>query len=412
MAVATQVYCQETEEILTNQTVVDMVKLGLGDPVIISKIKISKTNFDVTTSALIDLKAQGISDAIFTSMIESKEKNKSTTINQNDPFSPHSPGFYYFNKQENKLVKIDASIASETKSNTLATAFTYGIAKTKMRRVIAGLTAKTKVIENSPVFYFYPPAYVQNQMATSLETPNEYLLYEFKANEEGKSREVVIGKFNAYSQQSGIESEKIIAFDYIKKNDFVYEINLSTPLTSGEFAFMPVAGAGGRVYDFSFKTNVVNSTPSTFEAEKKLPDKKEVSEINSKPEQKQETKEPSPNQNIHYNEPVKTTNGEQRTAALNCYLVSIETFYDENGKGFLITAEKVADAKYYEWQRFVADQEEPIANTADFLPFTKTKLPELKDTIIAKKKRVYYRCRVITDAGTSEWSKPISSIWK
>lgn len=58
-------------EILTNQTVVSMVKAGLGEDLIISKIKNSQNQFDVTITGILKLKEEGVSEDIITTMIDS-----------------------------------------------------------------------------------------------------------------------------------------------------------------------------------------------------------------------------------------------------------------------------------------------------------------------------------------------------
>lgn len=58
------------EEILSNETVVSMVKAKFGETLIISKIKSSKNKFDVSTDAIIELKNQGVSEKIIQTMVE------------------------------------------------------------------------------------------------------------------------------------------------------------------------------------------------------------------------------------------------------------------------------------------------------------------------------------------------------
>ncbi|MBI5205221.1 MAG: tetratricopeptide repeat protein [Nitrospirae bacterium] len=58
-------------EILTNQTVVSMVKAGLGEELVISKIKNSQNQFDVSITGILKLKEEGVSEDIITAMIDS-----------------------------------------------------------------------------------------------------------------------------------------------------------------------------------------------------------------------------------------------------------------------------------------------------------------------------------------------------
>ena len=57
-------------DVLTNDAVVAMVKSGLGDEVVVSKIKISQNQFDLSTQALLRLKEDGVSPAVIKAMIE------------------------------------------------------------------------------------------------------------------------------------------------------------------------------------------------------------------------------------------------------------------------------------------------------------------------------------------------------
>ncbi len=57
-------------EVLTNDTIVTMVKAGLGEELIVSKIKISQNQFDLSTSSILRMKTEGVSEKIITAMIE------------------------------------------------------------------------------------------------------------------------------------------------------------------------------------------------------------------------------------------------------------------------------------------------------------------------------------------------------
>src|SRR5258708_16404793 len=52
------------QEVLTNESVVEMVKAGLSERVIIAKIRNSPTKFDTQTDALIALKKNGVPEKV------------------------------------------------------------------------------------------------------------------------------------------------------------------------------------------------------------------------------------------------------------------------------------------------------------------------------------------------------------
>src|SRR5256712_13450480 len=57
------------QEVLTNDSVVKMVKAGLPDAVIIQKIRASERKFDTSADALIKLKGAGVPDKVIEAMV-------------------------------------------------------------------------------------------------------------------------------------------------------------------------------------------------------------------------------------------------------------------------------------------------------------------------------------------------------
>ncbi len=69
-----------SEEILTNENIVNMVKAGLGDELILTKIGTSKNQFDVSTDAILKLKNEGANEKIIQAMIEAATKKSSDAV--------------------------------------------------------------------------------------------------------------------------------------------------------------------------------------------------------------------------------------------------------------------------------------------------------------------------------------------
>ena len=66
---------------LTNNDVVRMVKAGLGDGIILSKIKTSPSSFDTSVDALVKLKEAGVSDPVIQAMHDAQEATNAATSN-------------------------------------------------------------------------------------------------------------------------------------------------------------------------------------------------------------------------------------------------------------------------------------------------------------------------------------------
>src|SRR5258706_10026442 len=89
-------------ETLTNDSIVDLNKFGLGEAVIVEKIKTSTCNFDTSTDALKKLKEAGISDTVIAAMIGASASKPSVESagDPNDPNSPHDPGIWLYEESE------------------------------------------------------------------------------------------------------------------------------------------------------------------------------------------------------------------------------------------------------------------------------------------------------------------------
>jgi len=68
------------ERLLTNKDIIQLVKAGLSEDIIVSLIRKSATRFDLTPEALIELKQEGVGDLIIKAMIESSSVEVSQEI--------------------------------------------------------------------------------------------------------------------------------------------------------------------------------------------------------------------------------------------------------------------------------------------------------------------------------------------
>lgn len=84
-----------TAETITNDTIVTMVKAGLGEELISSKIKTSQNTFDVSTESIIKLKKEGVSENIIKTMLDVSTKSgtpESKTLPTANPGEPSDSG--------------------------------------------------------------------------------------------------------------------------------------------------------------------------------------------------------------------------------------------------------------------------------------------------------------------------------
>jgi hypothetical protein len=267
-------YAQEprasSEEVLTNEKVITMAKAGLGTPLIISKIRSSKTNFNVSTDELIRLKQARVPDDIISAMVDASV-NISTTSSRtgagdtaksdpNDPLATHEAGIYLYQEKDGqkRMTQLEPSVSKQTKSGGfLASAVTYGVAKIKFKAALAGQNASLQIDERRPAFYFYfevksAGLSSNNYYATS---PNEFVLVKFDAK--GNTREVTVSQANAFGAQSGTMDKAARGFKVEKLGPGVYKVTPQEDLTEGEYGFYNGAGVGpsggAKIFDFGIK---------------------------------------------------------------------------------------------------------------------------------------------------------------
>lgn len=252
----------------TNQDVIDMVKLGLSDDVIITKIRAASAadpdavKLDTSIDALKALKAADVPDSVIKVMINPAPppatvvaSATSMTIDPNLP--PPEIGVYW--KDGSKFVQVQGQAVTNTKAGGKAGSFfTNGLRNQHWDATIGGPISKNVVRDHHPTFYLYV-----NEGADS----SDYVL--LRLNKKIDHREFQIGSFGGITGgKSGVKQEKEVAVSAEHIGIRTYKVTLNDILKPGEYAFFMGTGqantmagarggnrsggaASGRVYDFS-----------------------------------------------------------------------------------------------------------------------------------------------------------------
>jgi hypothetical protein len=259
-----------SNEVLTNDKVITMVKAGLPSSIIVNKIRVSKTNFNTSTDELIRLKQARVPDDIINAMVEASSNASVATsrtgagdvakTDPNDPLATHEAGIYLYQEQDGqkKMIQLEPSISKQTKSGGFfASAMTYGIAKIKFKAALAGANASLQLATPRPVFYFYFEVKSAGLSSSSYyaTNPNEFVLVQFNAK--SNAREVTVSQANAFGAQSGAMDKSSRGFNYEKIAPGVYKVTPQIDLADGEYGFYNAAGAGpsggAKIFDFGIK---------------------------------------------------------------------------------------------------------------------------------------------------------------
>lgn len=246
-----------SQEVITNESIVQMKELGFDDSLILEKIKTSNVKFETSISELSKLKKSGISPSVISLMMKkSKHNTKSKT------------GIYYLVDGKKKLIQ--PSVFSGTNSNRAAQMLVSGLINAKKKAQLPKISS-SNVVKGVPEFEFVfdEKSTEADNMQTSqangagllnwwfrvATNPNEFVLVKFKVKKGKNLREVVIGKSNTLSSSNGIDSKNAIPFsvEEIESNRFKVKID---NLEAGEYCFIyqgqvPQGRSNQSVFDFS-----------------------------------------------------------------------------------------------------------------------------------------------------------------
>jgi hypothetical protein len=259
---------QEPAKRFTNQDVIEMVKAGLSDEVIVAKIRAvgaageGVAAFDTSVEGLKTLKDGNVSDAVIKVMINPTPPPapviaavQPMTMDPNLP--PPEVGVYW--KDGSNFVLLQGRALDQTKAGGRAGSyFTDGMRNQHWDAVVEGPHSTNVVKDRRPTFYFYVP------------DGNDALDYVLLVlNKKSDRREFQVGSFGGVTGgKSGVKKDKLIEFTPLHVGIRTYKITLPQDLRPGEYGFFMGTGtqstmagarggnrsggaASGRLYDFS-----------------------------------------------------------------------------------------------------------------------------------------------------------------
>jgi hypothetical protein len=259
----------QSGEQLSNDTVIALVKAGLGPETVVAKINASRGTYDTSTDALIQLKQAGVPDPVIAAMLNrSKSPVLTGAVADNanpDPMVPHSPGIYLLDSRGvGRMVRLDPTVSNQLKtSNIWGYAFSYGLSSAKLKTVIPNASARVQAVNRRPTFYFYfnqssPLATITDfstSFAAATSSPSEFSLVHF--DQKRDHREAAVASIGLASMKMGVSDKARMPFTYEDVAPGVYKVTSTIDLPPGEYGFVSSMSAGAglgvvaRIFDFS-----------------------------------------------------------------------------------------------------------------------------------------------------------------
>lgn len=221
---------------LTNQDVLDMVSLGLGDDVILEKIRTApETDFTTDLESLKALKAAHVSDPVIRAMINPKAAAVPATPTATAPAAnaevPEDIGVYILAR--GKLAEVTPEVVGWKSGGVLKGMATGGLTKGHVNGTIQGPKSALQVGNDAEFIVKCPEG-------TAI---TEYQLLRLDMKGDRREFRAMTG---GIIHQSGGAEKNAEKFDYEKVAPRVFKIKLP-PLQKGEFGFLPPGATSGNV---------------------------------------------------------------------------------------------------------------------------------------------------------------------
>ncbi len=221
---------------MSNQDILDMVSLGLGDDVILEKIHSApETDFATDMESLKALKAAKVSDPVIRAMINPKAAAAAPAASAAAPAAnpdvPEDIGVYI--KVRGKLVDVVPEVVGWKTGGALKSFATNGLTKGHVNGTVQGPKSALQIATDAEFIIECPEG----------TAPTEYQLLRLDMkNDRREFRSVTGGIIHA----SGGAEKNAEKFDYEKVAARVFRIKLP-PLKKGEFGILPPGTTSGNV---------------------------------------------------------------------------------------------------------------------------------------------------------------------
>jgi len=230
------------QEVLTNDSVIQMIKAGLPEAVVIAKIKSTATKFDLKTDSLVNLKKAGVSDKVLEAMVAAGSGSAPTTGAMPAPPAPAVAAGALKNTDVIYQLVGGKYVEMFATSANLETNMAFFQSKSEV--VLEGKRAQYRTTDKQPVFL---------STYSSTDAP----LVRLKPGDDHNDRNLKIGSgaFMPFggTQKMGVRNEDKIPVTIERDPRGFYKVTPSAALPPGEYGFILATGFGagsGKIYDF------------------------------------------------------------------------------------------------------------------------------------------------------------------
>ncbi|HET6367043.1 MAG TPA: hypothetical protein VFG27_07445 [Pseudomonadales bacterium] len=252
------------QEVLTNDSIMSMVKGGLSEAVVLARIRSGPGNFDTSTNSLLALKKAGVSDKVIEAMVSAPRAGAAAAAAPAPAPAPSpapappagsapapsvsagarsSAGGAAATLPRDSIYHLNGAKYTEMQPQVVEIETSSAFFSQKSEVVLGGRQAEYRITDKQPQFYSY-------------YAPTEALLVKLKPGDKKNDRNLKMGSGGYHpfggSSRQGVRSEDRIAVKSEREANGFYRITPAATLPAGEYGFIVLSGtsAGGRMFDF------------------------------------------------------------------------------------------------------------------------------------------------------------------
>jgi hypothetical protein len=227
---------------MNNDSVVKMVKAGLGDDLVIQTINTQPGQYITDADSLVKLKTAGVSDRIITTMINKGRRQLTNVPEKPIELSDVNEIGVYYKDHTGKWTAIEPEIVHIKSGGFIKSTVTHGIIKEDRNGHLNG--RESKLALQCPIeLLIYVPEGV---------SANEYDFLRFRINSSNREFRVLTG--GVFHSTGGADRDEV-KFNPVKTAPHTYQFTVDQSTGGGEYGILPPGTGnvtnGGKIYTFA-----------------------------------------------------------------------------------------------------------------------------------------------------------------
>jgi hypothetical protein len=230
--------------VMNNDSVVKMVKAGLGDDLIIQTIDTQPGKYLTDADSLVALKTAGLSDRVIAAMMN-KSRRQITNLTETEKpvvLSDVNEIGVYYKDHAGKWIAIDPEIVHIKSGGFIKSTATHGIIKQDRNGRVNGRESALALKHPIEILLYTP----EGVAAT------EYTFVRFRLNSSNREFRILTG--GVFHSSGGADRDEV-PFTPKRTAPRTYEFTVEDKIAGGEFGILPPGTGnvtnGGKIYTFA-----------------------------------------------------------------------------------------------------------------------------------------------------------------